>query len=179
MFMAYMVYRTCCKVSGGLDPGYSPRMMFNIILDFFIGLVPVLGDLGDALFKANTRNAVLLYEMLEKRARGEMTIRAQNEHISSQSNGAVNHQLIRADNHMRYGSARHNEPSVPPPSYDTAVGNGERPARKPASGSRLGIGGRGQHSGGGWLSSFGKRNAEPDLERGDEVRPVPPPRPEE
>ncbi|RPA80690.1 hypothetical protein BJ508DRAFT_327028 [Ascobolus immersus RN42] len=43
------------------------RMLLNIALDFFVGLVPILGDLADATFKANTRNANLLEDHLIKR----------------------------------------------------------------------------------------------------------------
>jgi hypothetical protein len=36
------------------------RMLFNALLEFVIGLVPVLGDAFDVYFKANTRNTALL-----------------------------------------------------------------------------------------------------------------------
>jgi hypothetical protein len=35
-------------------------MGVNIALDYLIGLVPLLGDLGDFAFKANRRNLALL-----------------------------------------------------------------------------------------------------------------------
>ena len=41
--------------------------MTNIIIDFFIGLIPFAGDLADALYKCNTRNAVLLEKYLRER----------------------------------------------------------------------------------------------------------------
>jgi hypothetical protein len=178
MFMAYMVYKSCCKVSGGLDPGYSSRMMFNIIFDFFIGLVPFLGDLGDALFKANTRNAALLYEMLEKRARrerarsGGRTHPGRNAHDSGRSNGAE------ADNYMGYDSTGRNEMMTPPPSYDRAMGREETSARNASPGSRTRTGGGGGRPGGGWFGGSWRKNTEPDLERGEELPPVLPPRPE-
>jgi hypothetical protein len=43
------------------------RMVTIAIADFFIGLVPVVGDLGDAVFKANARNLNLLETHLEER----------------------------------------------------------------------------------------------------------------
>lgn len=46
-FMAMMVYRTCQQVEGGLPAAVQSQMMLNIVVDFFIGLVPFLGDLAD------------------------------------------------------------------------------------------------------------------------------------
>ncbi|KAL7928914.1 hypothetical protein V8C35DRAFT_316841 [Trichoderma chlorosporum] len=71
-FMAFMVYRTCCQVEGGLPSSLRIQMLFNIFLDFFIGLVPFLGDLADALFRANTRNAALLEEHLRQKGKKEL-----------------------------------------------------------------------------------------------------------
>lgn len=36
------------------------RMLLNVLADYLIGLVPLLGDAGDFLFKANRRNLDLL-----------------------------------------------------------------------------------------------------------------------
>ncbi|KKA28144.1 hypothetical protein TD95_000982 [Thielaviopsis punctulata] len=58
--LAVMVLRTCSQIEGGLPASLRARMMFNIILDFCVGLVPFLGDVADAVFRANTRNAALL-----------------------------------------------------------------------------------------------------------------------
>jgi Domain of unknown function (DUF4112) len=43
-------------------------MFINLILDFLIGLVPLLGDIADAVYKCNTKNFVLLEKELNKRA---------------------------------------------------------------------------------------------------------------
>jgi Domain of unknown function (DUF4112) len=45
--MALMVLRTCQQVDGGLPANVKAKMYFNIILDTFIGLVPLLGDIAD------------------------------------------------------------------------------------------------------------------------------------
>ena len=37
------------------------RMMLNVLVDFVVGLLPLLGDLFDAGFKANTRNLELFH----------------------------------------------------------------------------------------------------------------------
>lgn len=70
--MAFLlVYRKATQIEGGLPPALQSRMLLNIMLDFGIGLVPFLGDVADAWFKANTRNAWLLEEYLVKKAEAE------------------------------------------------------------------------------------------------------------
>ena|SRR2546422_5436374 len=44
------------------------RMLLNLIFDWLIGLVPIIGDFFDVAFKANIRNAKILRSALEKRA---------------------------------------------------------------------------------------------------------------
>ncbi|HET8553049.1 MAG TPA: DUF4112 domain-containing protein [Gammaproteobacteria bacterium] len=44
----------------GAPTGTLMKMLGNIALDFATGLVPVLGDIFDAGFKANMRNVTLL-----------------------------------------------------------------------------------------------------------------------
>ncbi|CEP07220.1 hypothetical protein [Parasitella parasitica] len=48
------------------------KMMLNIVFDFAIGVVPVVGDVLDIIFKANTKNAILLEDYLLKRRRGAL-----------------------------------------------------------------------------------------------------------
>lgn len=43
------------------------KMVSNIIFDLFIGLVPVLGDVGDFFVRSNTRNLRILEEHLKTR----------------------------------------------------------------------------------------------------------------
>ena|SRR5271170_1307757 len=42
-------------------------MYTNVVIDFGVGLIPVLGDLVDAWFKCNTRNNILLERYLRER----------------------------------------------------------------------------------------------------------------
>jgi len=72
-FMALMIVWTCMQVK--IPDKLKSRMMFNITLDFMIGLVPFLGDVADAFYRCNTRNAALLYKHLE--ARGAARLREQ------------------------------------------------------------------------------------------------------
>ena len=43
------------------------RMLGNVVLDFLIGLIPVLGDFFDITFKANRRNLELFRKAVGKR----------------------------------------------------------------------------------------------------------------
>ena len=67
MLLALMVVASASKVEGGLPGSIRMRMLFNVVLDFVIGLVPFVGDLADAMYKCNTRNAVLLEDYLKKK----------------------------------------------------------------------------------------------------------------
>ncbi|KAI5460035.1 hypothetical protein BGZ63DRAFT_415449 [Mariannaea sp. PMI_226] len=67
--MALMVVKTCMQVEDGLPATLRTRMLFNIALDFFVGLVPFVGDVADALFRANTRNAALLEAHLREKGK--------------------------------------------------------------------------------------------------------------
>lgn len=44
----------------GAPPAVIARMTGNILLDLALGAIPVLGDLFDVAWKANTRNAAML-----------------------------------------------------------------------------------------------------------------------
>ncbi|WP_207061849.1 DUF4112 domain-containing protein [Motiliproteus sp. SC1-56] len=58
----------------GIAPGYLVSMLGNVVLEVFLGAVPVAGDLFDAWFKANRRNMRLLRRALQQNA--EMRKRA-------------------------------------------------------------------------------------------------------
>ena len=69
LLLAVLVYRTCCAVEPPLENKIKNKMMLNLIIDFVIGLVPVIGDLADAAYKCNTKNVILLEDALVKRAK--------------------------------------------------------------------------------------------------------------
>jgi len=83
--LALMVVTTCNKVEGNLPTSIYIHMIFNVILDFVIGLVPVVGDFADAMYKCNTRNAVLLEKFLKER--GEQNLQRRNR-TTSQADGS-------------------------------------------------------------------------------------------
>ncbi|OAA44875.1 PH domain protein [Metarhizium rileyi] len=62
--MSLSVFRKCCKVEGGLPVSVKLHMMVNVVIDFIIGLVPG----AEAIYRGNTRNALLLEDFLRERA---------------------------------------------------------------------------------------------------------------
>jgi len=66
-FIALMIFKRMRKVEGGLDTGTQIQMLLNIIVDFAVGLIPFVGDLIDAAFKANTKNVRLLERHLDQK----------------------------------------------------------------------------------------------------------------
>jgi len=63
--LAFRTIQLCQKVECGIPGQILLLMYFNLILDIVVGLVPFIGDLGDAAFKANTRNLRLLEKRLD------------------------------------------------------------------------------------------------------------------
>ncbi|KAF3928892.1 hypothetical protein AA313_de0200217 [Arthrobotrys entomopaga] len=63
-FLALLVVKTCMKLP--LPTFLLIHMLINVAFDFAIGLIPFIGDLADAGYKCNTRNAVLLEKHLRK-----------------------------------------------------------------------------------------------------------------
>jgi hypothetical protein len=168
-FMAMMVLRTCQQIEGGLPKDVQAKMMFNIILDFAVGLVPFVGDLVDALFRANTRNAVVLEKFL--REKGAKALKDHNQRPPSidPTDPDVYDAQIEAER-------------GPPPQYSSAAPtrSGTQSQQHKASAARPAK----ASDRGSWFG-FGPSSREDDLERGDELRrhdevpPVQPPRPNE
>ncbi|RPA98177.1 hypothetical protein L873DRAFT_1688605 [Choiromyces venosus 120613-1] len=108
MLLALMVIRTASQAK--LPSSVTAQMMFNVIIDFVIGLVPFLGDIADIAFKANTRNAIVLEIFL--RERGAENIRRQG--LPQQPDPSL------GDNYDRYEQQEVNtqQPGAQtPPSY--------------------------------------------------------------
>lgn len=54
----------------GASGEVAMRMLINIVFDTFLNGVPVLGQIGDFFFKANTRNVKLLKEHYKEEKHG-------------------------------------------------------------------------------------------------------------
>lgn len=119
-----MVIRTASKAN--LPSNVQAQMMFNVIVDFLIGLVPFLGDLVDIAFKANTRNAIILENFL--RERGGENLRRQGKRRNEPDPSLVES----FDQDERHGVVSGRTPAQPAPSYQPGrflgglFGGGER-----------------------------------------------------
>ncbi len=60
LLIALFIIKRAGKIDGGPPKTLYARMMWNIMFDFGIGLIPLVGDIADAFYRANTRNAWLL-----------------------------------------------------------------------------------------------------------------------
>jgi len=145
--MAMMVLRTCQQVEGGLPSNIKAKMFFNIVVDFGIGLVPLVGDLVDALFRANTKNAVILEAYL--REQGEKTLKAQGQ--------VVGHDPTDPDEYDRMLAGQMTPPKI-------SSGQPSRHASKNGTGSSS------RDDRGGWINN----NRVEDVERGERREPLPP-----
>lgn len=77
-FVPYVGDATSALVSGslivdsiryGVPRDVIARMVANMFVDLLVGAVPVVGDVFDIAFKANTRNIALVRKYLEQEAR--------------------------------------------------------------------------------------------------------------
>lgn len=151
MFMALMVINTCETVDGGLDSKTLNKMYLNLILDFAIGLVPILGDIADAMYKCNTRNAILLEEYLRKR--GQLTLKRQGAHNVVDPSLADTYDMEDDDD-------------IPPPRRNPTRENRNREPARPAPARAP------RETRGGGIFGFGggRHQKEPDIEMGGRDR---------
>jgi len=134
-------------------------MQLNLAIDFIIGLVPFIGDIADAIYKCNTRNAVLLENELRKR--GEKRLRAANQQPGIDPSLPDNYDNASDEERM-------NAQSGPPPRYTST--------KEPRRGERT-QDPRNGRSGGGWFGGSGGGRQDVDLEAGRGAPPAQPPRP--
>ena len=152
--MAIMVLRTCQQIEGGMPAAVRSKMVFNIIIDFAVGLVPFVGDLVDAVFRANTKNAILLEEHL--REKGAKALKAQGRPLPTLDPSDPD-EFDRQENN-------------PPPAYTTGQpsrhGNGASTSTRTAAQPRPQAQPHGAPSQerGSWFG-FGRKK-QPDVERG-------------
>ncbi|MBQ4831889.1 DUF4112 domain-containing protein [Pseudoalteromonas sp. MMG010] len=52
----------------GASRSVKRKIVSNILIDFVVGLIPIVGDIFDMFFKANTRNTQLLKDYINKTA---------------------------------------------------------------------------------------------------------------
>lgn len=132
-----MVVRTAEGIDGGLPMALKHRMRFNVALDFAVGLVPFLGDVADAIYKCNTRNAILLERHLRTRGKKNLEHAGRTPPTDDPS---------LADEFDRTEAQLDEQHGGPSPRYDdrahARAGNGaSQPARAQTDGGRGYFGG--------------------------------------
>ena len=164
IFMALMVMNTAMKVSPGKDrEKLRATMMMNIAIDFAVGLVPFLGDVADAFFRANTRNAVALEKMLNNRVKA----------LERKTTGSPSHHTGLDDDS---DDDRHSHVYVEddlPPSYESGYEERRERMQVPVAVQKPAKTKSTTRGGGGWFS--GRAHRETDLERGEGDQPPRPP----
>lgn len=148
-----MVLRTAQQIEGGLPADIRAMMMFNIIIDFVIGLVPFLGDVADALFRANTRNAIILENHLRKK--GAAALKAQGKPAPT----------IDPSDPVEFDRHIEELPPTPPESREgaSAAGATYGTTGAPVRNNQKTTSNAASQSGGGF---FGKKTKQTDLEQG-------------
>ncbi|KAL8770966.1 MAG: hypothetical protein Q9209_003385 [Squamulea sp. 1 TL-2023] len=157
IFFALMVYINCCKV--GLDASTKSKMTMNIVLDFALGLTPVLGDIADALFKANTRNLIELEKFLIKKGKKNL-LNGGSAETSADATPTRPHRMDMTQ-HRTDPSPRHESPNYNR-SHQTHILTEPTPTQT------------GHSSPGDRDWTGGRRSRERDLERGEDLPPQPP-----
>lgn len=69
LYLSLSLLKLAQKVDDGLPAFTVSKMMSNVMIDFVLGITPVLGTIAGALYKANSRNALILEHFLKKRAK--------------------------------------------------------------------------------------------------------------
>ncbi|KAI5961724.1 hypothetical protein CANMA_003701 [Candida margitis] len=67
LFFALQLVKLAREIDGGLPKSLEAQMMANVSFDFGIGLIPLVGDFINVLYKCNSRNFVLLEKHLIKK----------------------------------------------------------------------------------------------------------------
>lgn len=158
-----MVVRNCQEIDGGLPSHLRMMMLMNVVIDFFIGLIPFVGDIADAVYKCNTRNAVILEKHL--REKGAKLLKKQAKETRPQEQPqAIDYSLPDEWDKQESGVVGDRPPAYeePGPSGDPRTDNiasaqplqGPQPAQKPRTHRGIGK----------WFG--GASRPEEDLERG-------------
>lgn len=86
IWVAYLSYKTieiASAIDGGLTNWQRSKMMYNAAVNSAVGFVPLVGDVVQAVFKGNTRNAALLEEILIERGKKNLKAGGDTSKLSS------------------------------------------------------------------------------------------------
>lgn len=106
--LAMMVVKNCENIDGGLPTSLRMKMVLNVIFDFLIGLVPFVGDVADAIYKCNTRNAIILEQYL--REKGAKSVSRRQREDSPGADISLPEEFDRYDKTITDGAPAHTGP---------------------------------------------------------------------
>lgn len=160
---ALLVVKTCSNIDGDLPSHLHGRMVMNVIIDFVIGLVPFVGDLADAVYKCNSRNAIILEGHLRKK--GMQAIKDQKRQQEPNLDMSLPEEFDRyehAGDTQEIGTVTNATPARPEPARTPQRGRSQKSQRSRSQRSQGSQ--RRANSQRGWFG--GSKTKEGDLERG-------------
>ncbi|KAG2732444.1 hypothetical protein G9P44_004861 [Scheffersomyces stipitis] len=97
LMFALQILHAAQRIEGGLPPSLQSKMIANIALDFGLGLIPLLGDFCNILYKCNSRNFILLEKYLVQK-HGGIPVKAHSAEKSKKAsdfpNDGANHKGV-------------------------------------------------------------------------------------
>lgn len=154
---ALLVVKTCSNIDGDLPAQLRGRMLMNVVIDFVIGLVPFVGDIADAVYKCNSRNAVILEGHLRKK--GMQAIKDQKRQQEPNLDMSLPEEFDRyehAGDTQESGTVTNATPATPEPAKQPQRGRSQKSQRSRSQ--------KRTNSQRGWLG--GSKTKEDDVERG-------------
>jgi len=184
--LSVAVLGTCMKVEKGLSLPVLFMMCLNIFLDWAVGMVPFLGDLADAFFRANARNYDILEKQLAERSikKGidpwpQATAMMARMNPQEREKAQVKTQPALQTNMNQPGSYSADNHGAPPQYESVAGGNTGRVPNRPTATSPAEIEKAKKRSNRrSWMSRIIDPQSEHDLEAGERP-PMVPTRPEQ
>ncbi|CDS07424.1 hypothetical protein LRAMOSA01373 [Lichtheimia ramosa] len=103
------MYNLACQTV--LPRAIRRHMLYNISVDFVLGLIPILGIVLTALYRANTKNARLLRRFLYQRAEARQK---QEQEASQSAIGSSSQQEQPSTASEPVAKEQHTSPPLPP-----------------------------------------------------------------
>lgn len=129
-YMAVWLWRKCAKVDGGLPIQTHLMMVAIIFADVLIGIVPILGDYLDGMFKCNTMNVRLLEKHLGNKYKPRELSRHEEEEARRLDNPppapATVYEDLNGEDELPQYSTRPPSPGPHPRRPEPATGGDER-----------------------------------------------------
>lgn len=67
IIFSLLLFKIARDVDGGLPIKIQLIFISNILIDFLLGLIPIIGSFIEIIYKANSRNALVLEKYLQER----------------------------------------------------------------------------------------------------------------